>query len=86
MNGLPVISLDKTVDGGLIYRNLLTRRSFREISGQKPFFIGFQNDAASFRALPCSEGSVLVYGDDDVYIYELENQAVFKEYLDFHSN
>ena len=86
MNGLPVIWLDKTVDGGLIYRNLLTRKSFREISGHKPFFIGFQNEAASFRALPCSEGSEPVFSDDNVYIYELKDQAAFKEYLDLHSN
>ena len=86
MNGLPVVWLDKTVDGGLIYRDLLTRRSYREISGKKPFFIGFQNEAASFRALPCSEGSEPVFSDDNVYIYELKDQAAFKEYLDLHSN
>ena len=82
MNGLPVVWLEKTVDGGLIYRDLLTRKSFREIPAQKTFFLGSYNDVSSFRALPCSEGSELVFSEGDVYIYELADQTVLKTYLD----
>lgn len=82
MNGLPVVWLEKTVDGGMIYRDLLTRKSFRELPAQKTFFLGSFNDVSSFRALPCSEGSELVFSEGDVYIYELAEQTVLKAYLD----
>lgn len=84
LNGLPIVWLNKTSDG-LVYLNLLTRRSFRNVVSDKAFFIGTYDDAASFRAEIAKEEAIQVYSDGEIFIYTLMDQSKFKHHIDIQS-
>lgn len=81
LDGFPVVGIDKH-ENGFLYRDQLSRKSFRTMPSQKAFILFNYVDALSFRALPISEGSELVLNvPEGFYLYELKDPQSFQLYL-----
>ena len=82
LNGLPVIPLEEN-DGQIIYLDLLTRKSFRNLENENVFLIAKYNEANTFLSYPISKNAELVHNEqNEMFIFKLSDPDEFKSYLD----
>ena len=82
LNGLPVIPLVEE-EGQIIYLDLLTRKSFRDLEHDNVFLIAKYNEANTFLSYPISKNAELVHNEhNEMFIFKLSDPAEFKSYLD----